>query len=191
MYWRVRKISPEQMLRQYSIHIIVAVSLLGNLFQFVTRPKKETVSKEMKNDFGVFAKQVTTHLLDTSYINYLESTSRLQSELSDSVKQRLRQDGVLPGTTEEMKANLMEFTKARRVCAMQFKQVEIKDPNQQGMIPVEVQGVVVVHSADESAQQPFHLAYMVGLRKGDPPSPVVVQMQELAPSPVPTGGPGQ
>ena len=45
MYWRVRKISPEQMLKQYGIFIIVAMSLFGNLFQYVTRPKKETVSK--------------------------------------------------------------------------------------------------------------------------------------------------
>ena len=105
----------------------------------------------------MFAKQVTTHLLDTSYINYTESTQRLQGELADSVKIRLRQDGVLPGTAEEMKANLMEFSKARRVCAMQFKQVDVKDPTPQGMMPVEVQGVVAVHSAEESAQQPFHL----------------------------------
>ncbi len=182
MYWRVRKISPEQMLKQYGVHIIVVISLFFNLFQFITRPKKETVTSQMKQDFGQFAKQVTTHLLDTSYINYIESTSRLQGELSDSVKQRLRQDGVLPGTAEELKANLMEFTKARRVCAMQFKAVDMKEPNAQGMIPIEVQGVVAVHSADESAQQPFHLVYMVGLRKGDPPSPVVVQMQELPPA---------
>ncbi len=189
MYWRVRKITPEQLLRQYSIHIIVVVSLFGNLIQFISRPKKEVVTNQMKNDFGVFAKQVTTHLLDTSYINYTESTSRLQGELSDAVKIKLRQDGVLPATVEEMKANLMEFTKSRRVCAMQFKTVELKDPTPQGMVPVEVQGVVAVHSADESAQQPFHLAYMVGLRKGDPPVPVVVQMQELAPAAAPTGGP--
>jgi hypothetical protein len=185
MYWRVRKISAEQMLRKYSIHIIVVISLFGNLFQFITRPKKETVTNQMKNDFNQFARQVTTHLLDTSYINYLESTSRLQGELSDAVKQRLRQDGVLPGTNEELKANLMEFSKVRRVCAMQFKTIEVKEPNAQGMIPIEVQGEVAVHSADESAQQPFHLLYMVGLRKGDPPSPVVVQMQELPPATAP------
>ena len=89
MYWRVRKITPEQLLRQYSIHIIVVVSLFGNLIQFISRPKKEVVTNQMKNDFGVFAKQVTTHLLDTSYINYTESTSRLQGELSDAVKIKL------------------------------------------------------------------------------------------------------
>lgn len=184
MYWRVRKFTPEQMLRLYGVHIILAISLVGNLMLFITRPKKETVSKEMKTDFGNFAKQVTTHLLDTSYINYIESTARLQSELSDSVKQRLRAEGILPATEQDLRANHMEFSKTRRVCAMQFKQVEVKEPNQQGMIPVVVQGVVAVHSADESAQQPFHLAYMVGLRKGDPPSPVVVNMQDLPPAPV-------
>lgn len=189
MYWRVRKITPEQMLKQYGIYIVVVVSLFGNLLQFISRPKKEVVTAQMKNDFGVFAKQVTTHLLDTSYINYTESTSRLKGELSDAVKQKLAQDGVLPRTMEEMKANLMEFSKSRRVCAMQFRSVDIREPTPQGMVPVEVQGVVAVHSADESAQQPFHLVYMVGLRKGDPPSPVVVDLQEMAPAAAPTGGP--
>ena len=191
MYWKVRKVSPEQLMRQYGVHILLACSLVGNFMLLITRPKKEVVTKEQKNDFGNFAKQVTTHLLDTSYINYIESTARLQSELSDSVKQRLRADGILPATDQDLKANHMEFSKARRVCAMQFKQVDVKDPNQNGMIPVEVQGVVAVHSADESAQQPFHLAYMVGLRKGEPPTPVVVSMQDLPPAPVVENAPQQ
>lgn len=189
MYWRVRKITPEQMLKEYMVHIILAVSLIANFMLFVTRPKKEAVSKEMKSDFGAFAKQVTTHLLDTSYINYMDSTARLQTELSDAVKARLRQDGILPSSDQELKANLMEFSKSRRVCAMQFRQVEVKDPNQQNMIPVVVQGIVAVHSADESAQQPFHLAFLMGHRKTDPPTPVVVGMQELPPVAVPVGGP--
>jgi hypothetical protein len=191
MYWKVRKVTPEQMMRQYGVHILLAISLVGNFMLFVTRPKKETVSKEMKNDFGNFAKSVTTHLLDTSYINYIESTARLQSELSDSVKQRLRADGILPATEQDLRANHMEFSKSRRVCAMQFKQVDVRDPNQNGMIPVEVQGVVAVHSADESAQQPFHLAFMIGLRKGEPPTPVVVGMQDLPPAPVVENAPQQ
>jgi len=185
MYWRVRKITAEQLFKQYSVHIILAISLVGNFMLFVTRPKKETVSKEQKTDFGNFAKQVTTHLLDTSYINYIESTQKLQTELSDNVKIKLRQDGILPATEQELRANHMEFSKSRRVCAMQFKQVEVKEPTPNGMIPIVVMGVVAVHSADESAQQPFHLAYQCGLRKGEVPTPVVVSMQDLPPPQIP------
>lgn len=189
MYWRVRKITPEQMLKQYSVHIILAISLVANLFLFVSRPKKEAMDKQMKLDFVNFAKQVTSHLLDTSFINYLDSTSRLQAELSDGVKGRLRQEGILPNTEQELKANLLEFSKSRRVCALQFQAVEMKEPTPQGLVPIEVSGNVAVHSADESAQQPFHLLYIVGLsKKTDPPSPIVVDMKDLPP---PQQGSGQ
>ncbi|MBX9670312.1 MAG: hypothetical protein K2X93_22120 [Candidatus Obscuribacterales bacterium] len=182
MYWRVRKITPEQMLKQYSVHVILAISLLGNAFLFISRPKKEAMDKQMKLDFVNFSKQVTNHLLDTSYINYIDSTSRLQAELSDAVKGKLRQDGILPSTEQELKANLLEFSKSRRVCALQFQAVDIKEPNPQGLVPIEVSGTVAVHSADESAQQPFHLMYMVGLsKKTEPPSPIVVDMKDLPP----------
>jgi hypothetical protein len=188
MYWRVRKITPEQLLRTYAVHIVLAISLLMNGWQYLTRPKKETMNAGMKQDFAGFAKQVTSHLLDTSYVNYMDSTIVLHKELSEGVLKKLKQDGILPANQHDMKANYMDFEKSRRVCAIQFQNVQLSDPNAQGMVPIDVQGVIAVHSSDESTQQPFHLQFLIGLKKqGEdlPPAPIVVDFRDLPPAPMP------
>lgn len=188
MYWRVRKITPEQLLRQYAVHIVLAISLLMNGWQYITKPKKETMNAGMKQDFVGFAKTVTAHLLDTSYVNYIDSTIALHKELNGNVLKKLKADGILPSTDHDMKANAMDFEKSRRVCAIQFQNVQLNDPNAQGMVPIDVQGIVAVHSSDESTQQPFRLQFLVGLKKmgeDQPPAPIVIDMRDLPPQPVP------
>ncbi|MBZ0185640.1 MAG: hypothetical protein K8F91_05255, partial [Candidatus Obscuribacterales bacterium] len=98
MYWRVRKISPEILLKQYGVHIILAASLFFNFILIISRPKTAAVPLELQTNFSDFAKQVTTHLLDTSYITYMDSTMQLQSELSPKVLRYLQAKKLLAAT---------------------------------------------------------------------------------------------
>lgn len=181
MYWRVRKVTPEQLLKMYGVHIILGLSLFANFILFMSRPKS-TIAADKKADYTTFVKAVTTHLLDTSYISYMQSTTMLTQELDGPLLARLKKDGTMPATMEEVKASQMNFQKTRRVSAIQFNSVELKDLLQNGMLPVDVQGTVAVHSADESAQQPFHFMFVVGVRGTDPPSPVIFDFKDLPPA---------
>ncbi len=78
MYWRVRRVSPEQVVKTYGVHACLAVSLLVNGFLLITRPNpQKQVSGEMKTNLDVFARNVTQHILDTSFISYESSTRAL------------------------------------------------------------------------------------------------------------------
>src|SRR5579883_1414246 len=149
-------------------------------------PKNNVLNADKKSDYTAFVKQVTEHLLDTSYINYAQSTMLLNQELHPALQNRLRQQGVLPESDAAYKANLMDYQKSRRVVAVKFNAIDLKDLTKDGMLPVDVQGDVAMHSADEAATQPFHFLFVVGMRPGptpsDPPMPVVVDMQDLPPA---------
>jgi len=180
MYWRVRKITPEILLRQYAVHILLALSLFFNFILFVSRPKKETVSKELQTNFVDFAKQVTTHLLDTSYITYMDSTVQLQSELAPKVLTYLRAKKLLAANNDELKVTNLELQRTRQVCTVRFDSVTLNDPNQSGLVPVDVQGVIAIHSSDETGPttpQPFHFVYLVGI-SGKTKKPIVADFQE-------------
>lgn len=180
MYWRVRKISPEELLKTYAVHILLAASVLVNGFLILTRPQKEKMSEQTKLDMTTFAKTVTNHLLDTSYINYMESTTSLNQELHPKALQKLKNMGVLPATMADLKGNLYEYNKTRRVCAVKFRNISMNDPDPNGFVPVHVFGTVAVHSSDESAQHPFHMKYMLGLRAAEPHTPIVLDVEEGA-----------
>lgn len=167
MYWRVQKITPEMLVKQYGLHVILAVSLLVNVLLFVTRPKKQKMSQEVHADFKVFAKDVTTHLLDTSYITYLDSTQKLHSELGPGVVKKLKASGLLPTSKEEYKVINLDLQKSRQVCALRFDQINVgnPDPKHNNLVPVAVKGVIAIHSSNEaspSTPQPFHLQYWMG-----------------------------
>src|SRR5574341_923810 len=106
MYWRQRSVTPEDLLRMYGVHIALAVSVLCNVVLFFTRPDpKKMVGQQIKADFDKFARQVTTQLLDSSYITFEQSTMGLFSgELAPSVQQQLFKEGILPKSQEEVKA---------------------------------------------------------------------------------------
>src|SRR5271168_362628 len=115
MYWRVRKYGAQEMLQQYGIHMGLVLSLLLNVFLVATRPNpNKAVSAEIKADFDTFARKVTQHILDTSYINYASATNALidsaSGELAPSVVASLRQKGQLPATREEFQASLKGYT---------------------------------------------------------------------------------
>jgi hypothetical protein len=186
MYWRVRKYGPQEMLQQYGIHLGLAISLLVNAFMIMTRPNpNKGVSAEIKADFDTFARKVTQHILDTSYINYAGATSALidnaGGELAPSVIASLRQKGQLPSTREEFQASLKGYTDTKRVCAVDINEVHVGEKDAQGLIPIDVAGRVAVHSADESfpGPVPFHFRYRVGVRPNTQ-TPIVGTFDDLS-----------
>lgn len=169
MYWRVRKISPEQFVRQYGIHMALALSLLVNLFLATTRPHKSLVAPEMKKSCEQFARTVTNHLLDTSYITYESSTDALMDpnnpELASNVVEALKQQELLAKTPEEFSAIARSAKQERRVSAVRIDEVNVGEPDKNSFVPVEVKGVVAIHSAADtgpSGPVPFHFQFTLG-----------------------------
>ena len=66
MYWKVQKLGPEQLLRSYGIHILLAVSVIVNGVLWLSLPKTNKMSSETKQSIDVFVRQVTTHLIFSS-----------------------------------------------------------------------------------------------------------------------------
>ena len=50
MYWRVKNLTPEHLMRQYGVYALLAVSLLMNVFMFITRPKGHRLETELGPD---------------------------------------------------------------------------------------------------------------------------------------------
>jgi len=186
MYWRIRKYGATEMLQQYGLHVAVLISVLLNVFLIATRPSpNKGVSTEVKTDFDVFARRVTQHILDTSYINYQNATTALMDpqngELAPPVVSVMRQRGLLPNSKEELQASIKAFGDSKRVCAVNVQNVRVSDPDSQSLIPIDVSGVVAVHSAEESypGPVPFHFRYRVGYRRGSQ-TPLVSDFADLS-----------
>jgi hypothetical protein len=174
------------MLQQYGIHMGLALSVLLNVFLVATRPNlHNNVSAEIKADFDSFARRVTQHILDTSYINFGSATNALidsaSGELAPSVVASLRQKGQLPSTREQFQASLKDYTDKKRVCAVDISEVHVGEKDAQGLIPVDVSGRVAVNSADESfpGPVPFHFHYRVGVRPNTQ-TPIVGTFDDLS-----------
>jgi hypothetical protein len=182
MYWRVKRLDPDYLFRKYGVYIIVAISVPMNLIQFATRPNlNKILQPDTKVNFDQFARQVTTQLLDTSYITFESNTRALLSgELAPSVQQLLLSQEALPKTPEEMKALVQQYTQTREVRAVRIDDVALGDPNEQGLVPVEVRGVVAKHSAEEGGQQeiPFDIKYLIG-QNSQTQKPIVAQISGL------------
>lgn len=187
MYWRLTKITPQQFLQHNAVHIALAASLLVNFFQLVTRPKQDKLPQQMQQSFVIFAKQVTSHLLDTTYLTFLESTQALDQELAPKVKIFLKQKGLL-AQGAELGAMAIQLKRSRQVCAIRFDRVQMSDPTPDGMIPCIVGGKIAVHSSDESgpAEQDFCFRYHIGISKATQ-QPIIAGFEELPAAP--SGGP--
>jgi hypothetical protein len=186
MYWRIRKYGVAEMFQQYGLHLAVLISVLLNIFLIATRPgPNKGVSTEVKTDFEQFGRRVTQHILDTSYINYQSATTSLMDpqsgELAPPVVNIMRKRGLLPNSKEELQASIKAFGDSKRVCAVNVQTVRVSDPDSQGLIPIDVTGVVAVHSAEESypGPVPFHFRYRVGYRRGST-TPLVSDFADLS-----------
>ncbi|HEY9679459.1 MAG TPA: hypothetical protein V6C76_15735 [Drouetiella sp.] len=167
MYWRVRKASVDQLVRKYGVHVLLVFSVLMNGLLIVTRPNpSKTLSKDAKVNYENFARTVTQHLLDTNYITYKDSTLALiDKELAPPVVQALSKAEMLAGSQEELFAQAKSLTDRRQFSAVRIEEVTSAEPNNRGLIPIDVKGVVAIHSAEESGPSgpvAFKFRYLVG-----------------------------
>lgn len=195
MYWKINKITPDQLFRQYGAHLLLIFAGLIIVILIATRPSTPKVSGEMKLGFEEFAKAVTMHLLDTSYISYTDSTFALMNgELAPSVLNKLRQQETLAKNEDEIRATAKTLSDSRQVSAVKIERIVTSELDPRGLVPVEVSGVVAIHSADESGPTgpvPFDFKYLIGVRiapDGKPmmgpdaktPVPMVTDFQDVS-----------
>ncbi|MBX9953186.1 MAG: hypothetical protein K2Y39_28690 [Candidatus Obscuribacterales bacterium] len=194
MYWRVRRVSPEQVVKTYGVHACLAVSLLVNGFLLITRPNpQKQVSGELKTNLDVFARNVTQHILDTSYISYESSTRSLlpngsvPGELAPPVVTQLKAREQLPKTLEDLRATARTLESQRQVSAVRIDSVNQGEPDEKSLVPLEVTGMVAIHSADESVSgNPvgFKFMYKVGMAANpnnpEQKRPIVVEFRDLS-----------
>lgn len=187
MYWRVRKYTPKEMLKRYGLHIGLIVSVLLNLLLFATRPNmNKVVSAEVKADFDAFVRRVTQHILDTSYITYEASTTALMrpdsGELAPPVVKFLQQQGQLPRDMTDLRNTAKSYAAKRRVSAVRIDEINQREMDNHNLIPVDVTGVVAVHSAEESYPGAVHFKFrfLVGF-KPNTQIPIVANFQDLSP----------
>lgn len=196
MYWRVRKLAPHQMAKQYGVHVALIFSVLTNALLILTRPATPKISLDSKTYNIQFAKTVTQHLLDTSYITYAQSTMALiNDELAPPVVFQLRKGEMLAKSNEDLRAMVQQLTTQRTVSAVKIDEIKDYDLTPQGFMPVEVKGLVVVHSAEEASPAvPFAFKYIIGAKTkqdgsmmmmadGKTPAPLVIQFQDISPKP--------
>ena len=195
MYWKVRKLSLKDMALQNWVYVALVVSALLNLLFIAIRPSvSKGMNGELKANYDVFARQVTNHLLDTSYITYKNSTQLLTSgELQPLVVEGMKKTALIAKNSEEMEATYKSLYDNRQVSAVRIDQVDVQQPPSPSKpIPVDVTGVVAIHSAQDSAPTnpvAFHFHYDMALRPGEKgeaalgpdgkPLPMVVGFREI------------
>lgn len=194
MYWRIRRVSPEQVVKTYGVHACLAVSLLVNGFLLITRPNpQKQVSGELKTNLDVFARNVTQHILDTSFISYENSTRALlpngpvPGELAPPVVALLKSKEQLPKTMEDLRATARTLESQRQVSAVRIDSVTQGEPDDKSLVPLDVTGMVAIHSADESVSGnpvPFHFYLKVGMaanpQNPEQKRPIVVDFRDAS-----------
>jgi len=194
MYWRIRRVSPEQVVKTYGVHAFLAVSLLVNAFLLITRPNpQKQVSGELKTNLDVFARNVTQHILDTSFISYESSTrallptGKVPGELAPPVVALLKSREQLPKTLEDLRATARTLESQRQVSAVRIDSVTQGEPDDKSLVPLDVTGVVAIHSADESVSGnpvPFRFVFKVGMaanpQNPEQKRPIVVEFRDMS-----------
>jgi dihydroorotate dehydrogenase len=179
MYWRIKKIGPKDIMKQYGIHAALAISLLFNVFALIKIGSGRPITKEQNLQFDQFARKVTQNLLDATYITYEESIAHLLTQVQQSEIQKLRANEILPRTADEAKAQLRQLRDIKMVTAVRIESVNVSSPNSQGLIPVEVKGQFVKHSAEGlDGPRDFCFRYLIG-QKGTTQELGVASIQEI------------
>ena len=189
MYWRVRKISPDQVLKTYGVYAVAVVSVIANLIMFSKVAPSKALNAEQKTNFDTFARNVTRHVLDGCFVTYEASMYQLymngtKAELAPPVIQALAQAEVIPNTPDNMKAVARQLKESKSVSQISIDDVKIDEPNGQGLVPIEVGGRVVKHSAEGlQGPDPFRFRYLVGMRGGENPAPAVTDFRDISNQP--------
>jgi len=171
MYWKVRKLTLKDLLWQNLSKLLLVFSLFLNVLLVLSHPApSKGLSKELSANYKSFARRVTQHLLDTSYVSYKTSTTELMSgELDQRVIQGMKERELLAKNADEMEATYKKLYDNRQLSAVQIKEVVVGAPPPGKPIPVEVRGMVAVHAADSGITNPvpFHFHYDMALRMGE------------------------
>lgn len=204
MYWRIRKVTPDQLVKSYGVHVVCVVSVLFNIIMMTRLAPSKALNAKQQTEFTNFAKQVTQHLTDSNFLTYEQSMTALvfngpKSELAGNALALLQKEEVVPRNQTNMKALGRQYKDKKSVACISIDEVAVQDPDasRQNLVPVEVSGKLVQHSA-EGVIGPsfFRFRYYVGTaaQASDPTQtwPVVVDFVDKSaqgPAPVPQGGP--
>lgn len=195
MYWRVRKISPEQVAKTYGVHAVCIVSVLLNMLLLAKVAPNNKLSKEQRTDYDTFARRVAGHIVDGCFLTYANSMYQLEfagepnapaskCELGPSVVQQLQAEGVIPRNVDEMKAMEKQLKMTFSITQINIESVKIDEP-QNSLVPIEVSGKVVKNSSEGPIQpSPIRFKFLIGQRVGTN-LPIVAKFQDLSGQPAP------
>lgn len=191
MYWRVRKISPEQVAKTYGVHAVCAISVICNVVLFTKIAPSNKLNAEQRINFDTFARQVTRHVVDSCFLTYEASMYQLaysgtKAELAPNVAKELGQAGVIPPTHDEMKAIGRQLKDTKSVSSLSIRNVKIEEPSAStnGLVPIVIEGDVVKMSAEGlMGPAPVKFRMLVGQRGGDTPLPVVAKFMDASNEP--------
>lgn len=191
MYWRVRKISPEQVAKTYGVHAVCAISVICNVILFTKIAPSNKLNAEQRINFDTFARQVTRHVVDSCFLTYEASMYQLayagtKAELAPNVIKGLSAAGVIPPNPDEMKAIGRQLKDTKSVSSISIRDVKIEEPSPstKGLVPITVEGDVVKHSAEGvMGPAPVKFKMLVGQRGGDTPLPIVAEFLDASGEP--------
>ncbi len=168
MYWRIKRITPEMVARQYSVHAILIVSVLFNLVLFSKVSSAKALNGTQKQDYDRFARQVTGHLFDATYLTFTDSMNQLNTELANvppryTPMQKLRQMEMVPRSIDELKTMQRELTDWKSVSSLQYDMIEVGQPQgAEQLLPVTVKVKFVAHDTKSVRPAAFKVKYLIG-----------------------------
>lgn len=183
MYWRIRKIGPEQIARQYGVHAVLIVSVLFNVAMFTkVAANSKNVPATLKSDLEKFSRDVTTHLFDANYLTVEASMSSLKTELMDTKQypcySNMVRLGLIPPSADELRAVVRQMDEAKSVSCIKFDEVKlVNEPGPTTPPIMQVTAKVVVHDSQGVRPAAFKIQYTIGMKqdKSGTQTPVVLQ----------------
>lgn len=107
-----------------------------------------------------FARQFTSHYLDSSYQTYSQSQAALKQETSPGLYDALKKSGTVPKTDKDLKQKTNALAKAKQTSTVVIEEVKAGDVNSNNLVEVSVKGKVTGAQARN-----FNLVYGIGIRK--------------------------
>ncbi|HNB25018.1 MAG TPA: hypothetical protein PKZ32_21530, partial [Candidatus Melainabacteria bacterium] len=114
-------------------------------------------------------------------------TGNIPGELAPPVVQQLKAREQLPKTLEDLRATARTLESQRQVSAVRIDSVNQGEPDEKSLVPLDVTGMVAIHSADESVSgNPvgFKFLYKVGMAANpsnpEQKRPIVVEFRDLS-----------
>lgn len=187
MYWRLRLLSPKELLHGYVPIAVAAGSICLNVVLYtMLRTHASTVPAVTRLDCEGLAQKVAMELLDSSYLRYDQNTQELLQgrQLAPNVIKAMQQKGLLPATTSEMKATGRLLAEEKKVSAVRIDSLRSSTQlTPQGYVPVDIEGLVAAHSASGATESKFHLRFLIGSAGGrtGPQEYIVAELEEVTP----------